>query len=75
VLDHWAGLRPATPDARPIFGILQNGVIVATGHYRNGVLLAPISAVIVAALARGEMPPLDLTPFDPARCGRSQTDR
>jgi thiazole synthase len=48
---HWAGLRPATPDGLPILG-QQHGerVILATGHYRNGILLAPWTARVVADL-------------------------
>jgi len=67
VLDHWAGLRPATRDGLPLLGRLPGGAIVATGHYRNGILLAPITARIVAALARDESPPVDLAPFRPDR--------
>ena len=67
VVDHWAGLRPATPDTLPLLGRLPSGVIVATGHYRNGVLLAPVSAQIVAALVEGKPPPVDLAPFYPLR--------
>lgn len=67
VVDHWAGLRPATPDTLPLLGRLPDGVIVATGHFRNGVLLAPISAQVVAALVEGSPPPVDLAPFDPLR--------
>jgi glycine oxidase len=40
---------------------------VATGHFRNGVLLTPISAKIVAALVLDEPPPVDLAPFSPDR--------
>lgn len=71
VVDHWAGLRPATPDGLPCLGRVPGGALVAAGHYRNGVLLTPISARIVAALVLGETPPLDLSPFDPARALRS----
>ena len=48
--DSWAGLRPASPDGLPIIGELPNtqGLIVATGHYRNGILLAPITAELIA---------------------------
>jgi glycine oxidase len=67
VLDHWAGLRPGTPDGLPILGVLKSGVIAATGHFRNGILLAPITARIVRALVHGEKPPLDLAPFQPQR--------
>ena len=47
-----AGLRPATPDELPIIGASSTmpGVYYATGHYRNGVLLAPLTAVMVADL-------------------------
>ncbi len=51
-LDARAGLRPATPDSLPIIGPSSSidGVIYATGHFRNGVLLAPLTATIVADL-------------------------
>jgi glycine oxidase len=48
----WAGLRPGTPDDLPILGALPGWpAIVATGHYRNGILLAPWTAREVARLA------------------------
>ena len=53
-----AGLRPGTPDNAPIIGVTElDGLILATGHYRNGILLAPITAEIVTALLCGEQPP------------------
>ena len=68
----WAGLRPATPDRLPYIGRGPvDGRIVATGHYRNGILLAPITAEIVADLPAGLPPPIDLTPFDPMRVPQS----
>jgi glycine oxidase len=66
VVDHWAGLRPGTPDGLPLLGKAGN-LIVATGHFRNGILLAPVTAQIVAALVQGQTPPVDLAPFDPLR--------
>ncbi|MBW3595171.1 MAG: glycine oxidase ThiO [Actinobacteria bacterium] len=48
-----AGLRPATPDNAPVIGEIAPDVIVATGHYRNGILLTPITARAVAALVDG----------------------
>jgi glycine oxidase len=64
----WAGLRPATPDRLPYLGRGPlEGLIVATGHYRNGILLAPITAEIVADLLAGQSSGVDLTPFDPLR--------
>ena len=53
-----AGLRPGTPDNAPIIGSSAlDGLILATGHYRNGILLAPITAKIVSSLLAGETPP------------------
>lgn len=49
-----AGFRPGTPDNLPVIGPVADGLILATGHYRNGILLAPVTAVTVAALAAGE---------------------
>lgn len=65
----WAGLRPGTPDSLPIIGEDSEleGLFYATGHYRNGILLAPITAEAVAALATGASPPIDLAPFAPER--------
>ncbi len=42
--EHWAGLRPASPDSLPLLGRLANGVFVAAGQYRNGILFAPAIA-------------------------------
>jgi glycine oxidase len=63
-----AGLRPGTPDNAPIIGRSGvDGLIVATGHYRNGVLLAPLTARGVVALLSGEDLPVELEMADPAR--------
>lgn len=64
----WAGLRPATPDRLPYLGRAPvDGLILATGHFRNGILLAPITAEIVADLLAGQPSAVDLAPFDPMR--------
>jgi glycine oxidase len=48
IVEQWAGLRPDTPDHLPIIGPTEmNGLVMATGHYRNGILLAPVTAKIV----------------------------
>jgi glycine oxidase len=61
------GLRPGSPDNAPIVGRAGDGVIIATGHYRNGVLLTPVTADAVAELIfDGELPPA-LLPFQPDR--------
>jgi glycine oxidase len=87
IVETWAGLRPASPDALPILGPVEMGpmeagsiegsfaftkslegrVIAATGHFRNGILLAPGTARLLRQMIQGE--PLS---FDPAafRCGR-----
>jgi glycine oxidase len=63
-----AGLRPGTPDNAPIVGPgAIDGLHWATGHYRNGILLAPITARLLVAGLCGEDPELDLEPFSPSR--------
>jgi glycine oxidase len=65
VLDQWSGLRPVTPDFLPIIGRDPEhpSLLYACGHSRNGILLAPVTAVAVAALATGATPGWDLSPF------------
>jgi len=64
-----AGLRPGTPDGMPIIGRAGEwrGVTLATGHFRQGILLAPITAALVADLVLQRRPRLPLEAFDPAR--------
>jgi len=63
-----AGLRPGTPDNGPIIGASTlDGLLVATGHFRNGILLAPITADAVTALITGDASPIEAAPFTPAR--------
>jgi glycine oxidase len=65
------GLRPGTPDNAPVIGPGSvEGLTWATGHHRNGVLLAPVTARAVAALLAGEAPAGELAPFAPARFER-----
>jgi glycine oxidase len=65
----WAGLRPRAADDLPILGPMAGyeGLIVATGHFRNGILLAPITAQLVAGWVAGRTPELDVAPFSPDR--------
>ncbi len=71
VVESWSGLRPGTPDALPILGPTATpGYFVAAGHYRNGFLLAPLTAQAMANVIRGSEPPVDITRFSPARFER-----
>ena len=68
ILEAWAGLRPGSPDGLPILGPGRlPGSYVATGHFRNGILLAPITATVMAELIQGRKPQVDLGPFAPSR--------
>lgn len=62
-----AGLRPATPDNAPVIGRVPDaeGLVVATGHHRHGVLLAPLTADVVAGLLTGDPAPVVVAPFAP----------
>ena len=65
----WAGLRPVTPDGLPILGEepLLPGLWYATGHGRNGILLAGITGVLIRQLLDGAKPLADVHRFSPAR--------
>ena len=69
VVEHWAGLRPVTPDALPILGAdpEEPGLIYACGFSRNGILLAPWAATQLGTLMAGGGTPDSLLPFSPAR--------
>lgn len=68
ILEDWAGLRPGTPDGLPILGATEiPGYYVATGHFRDGILLAPITGEVMADVIEGRAPTIDLTPFSPSR--------
>ncbi len=69
----WAGLRPVTPDGRPMLGpdpTIPN-LWYATGHGRNGILLAGLTGELLADLYAGEPVEYDLTPMEPGRFWRS----
>jgi glycine oxidase len=69
VIETWAGLRPRAPDDLPILGPdpRVEGLIYATGHYRNGILLAPITARAIGELVVKGESSVDLAPFSVAR--------
>ncbi|NLT05074.1 MAG: glycine oxidase ThiO [Solirubrobacterales bacterium] len=63
-----AGLRPATPDNAPAVGAGDvEGLLWATGHHRNGIVLAPLTAAAIAARLSGREPPAAFAPFGPDR--------
>lgn len=68
ILEAWAGLRPGTPDNLPILGgTTTGGYFVATGHFRDGILLAPVTAKVMSELVCGGAPELELGAFSPDR--------
>jgi D-amino-acid dehydrogenase len=62
LIEIWRGLRPCSPDGLPYLGRprLYDNVIIATGHGMKGISLAPITGKIVAQLAFGQMPAIDI---------------
>lgn len=73
VLEDWAGLRPGTPDNLPILGKTSiPGYFVATGHFRDGILLAPVTARLMARVVAGQDSGFDLTPFSTERFAKDQ---
>jgi glycine oxidase len=68
VLEAWAGLRPGTPDDLPILGATSTpGYFVAAGHFRDGILLTPVTAHVMAQVITGLNPDYDISSFSPAR--------
>jgi glycine oxidase len=64
ILEAWAGLRPGTPDKLPILGETSTpGYFVATGHFRDGILLAPITARVMSQVIAGQKAEFDLRTF------------
>lgn len=65
----WAGLRPTTADRLPAIGRLPGHTRqwLAGGHYRNGILLAPATAVAVSDMLENKPPAVNMHPFNPAR--------
>ena len=65
-----AGLRPGTPDNAPVIGETgTEGLLVAGGHHRNGVMLAPITSTAIASLIAGERVPDEIEALSPRRFG------
>jgi glycine oxidase len=68
ISEHWTGLRPGSPDDLPLLGATSvANVFVASGQYRNGILLAPAIAEAMCSLVLGRSPSFDIRVFDPRR--------
>lgn len=71
-----AGLRPGTPDNGPVVGPAGiSGLLVATGHYRNGVLLSAVTADAAVACLTGQRPAREWKPFSPRRLAAEPVPR
>ena len=68
------GLRPGSPDNAPLLGETGlDGLVVATGHYRNGILLTPVTAEAITELLLDGRTPEAIAPFSPRRFDRAGT--
>ena len=69
MLSTWSGLRPMTRDGLPIIGPDPEhpSVLYACGHGRNGILLAPLTGMLIASIVTGSSAPTDSKPFSPVR--------
>jgi glycine oxidase len=68
IVEMWSGLRPDTPDHLPGLGSCGvDNLLLATGHFRNGILLAPVTAELIAELLINSRTPEELKPFSPDR--------
>lgn len=69
IIDSWAGFRPCAADDLPVLGPCEeiDGLFYATGHYRNGILLAPITGELIAAAVLDSQCPPELKAFSPDR--------
>lgn len=74
IVETWSGLRPGTPDGLPILGPTGiEGLLAATGHFRNGILLAPVTAKLIKDwIVRGQVSS-DVTRFSPLRFNGTTT--
>jgi len=73
IAEMWVGFRPGSRDDAPMLGPSGiDGLVIATGHHRNGILLTPVSAAVVSGyILSGRLPEM-ARPFDPQRFGRAR---
>ena len=76
IADTWAGLRPRSADGLPVLGPCGeiDGLVFATGHYRNGILLAPVTGELIASTIVQGCVPRELAPFSPDRFAARMSD-
>lgn len=73
IIETWAGLRPDTPDHLPILGPTDvEGLLIATGHYRNGILLAPVTAKLAGEWILNGRTTISTDLFSPLRFSQVQ---
>jgi glycine oxidase len=71
----WAGLRPDSPDHLPILGPTDlDGLLIATGHFRSGILLTPITARLIREWITEQKVSMDWDRFSPLRFGTQETE-
>ena len=76
VSESWAGLRPGTPDDLPIMGQADSrGLFVATGHFRNGILLAPLTALVMANMIEDKPAGHKISAFAPSRFAAAKVNK
>jgi glycine oxidase len=73
IAETWAGLRPGSEDGLPIIDAVGRHCWVATGHFKNGILLGPGTARVLSQWISGSRPTLDLSPFRATRFVRTAT--
>jgi glycine oxidase len=76
IIETWCGLRPGSPDQLPILGPVDvDGLVFATGHYRNGILLAPVTAKLIGEWIAKRGTSIDWEAFSPLRFLQARGDR
>jgi glycine oxidase len=72
----WAGLRPDSPDHLPILGPTDlDGLLIATGHFRSGILLTPVTALLIREWVTTQKVSIDWAPFSPMRFQAARQSR
>jgi glycine oxidase len=76
IAEMWVGFRPGSRDDAPMLGPSAiDGLVVATGHHRNGILLTPVSAAVVSTYILSGMLPETARPFSPERFAQALAPR